>query len=179
MKTILLLRLAALVGVYAAGGSLASAQPAAMNESALFARARLLTQEELEISRRGVRQAGSEKVRAFAKRAAEQSETLDKKLVELGQVVGLEGPEPGTSPLVERLNVIEKLHGEAFDADYLKLVIDFHHEHIEIYERLLKHATTASLRDFARAALTDERAHLKAAQELAAPLIPEAKPAAK
>ena len=150
-----------------------------MDQKALLSRARLLTQEELEISRRAMQQAASEEVRAFAKRAAARSQDLDKKLTELGKTVGVEEPEPGTKPLFERLNAIEKVRGEAFDPDYLKLMLDFHREHVVIYERLLKIATTELLRDFARDSLAEERTHLKTVQLLAAPLIPEVEPVEK
>jgi putative membrane protein len=150
-----------------------------MDQKALLSRARLLTQEELEISRRAMQQAASGEVRAFAKRAAARSEELDKNLTDIGKTAGVEEPEPGSKPLFERLNAIEKVQGEAFDPDYLKLMLDFHGDYTVIYERLLKIGTTEALRDFARASLAEERTHLKIVQKLAAPLIPEAEPAEK
>jgi predicted outer membrane protein len=182
MRTILPICAVALLALCSAEHGVAAEEltdPATMNEKVLLAQVRLLKQEEMEISRRAVRQASSEKVRAFAKRVAARSEALDKKLTDLGKAAGVEKPQPGSKPLFERLNAIEKLQGEAFDADYLKLALDFHREHIVIYERLAKVATSEPLRNFAREALAEERSHLKTAEHLVAPLIPEAKPVEK
>jgi len=172
-------RAAAVLALCSAGICSACEPRETKDQKALLSRARLLTQEELEISRRAMQQASSEEVRAFARRAAVRSEGLDKKLTDFGKAVGVEEPEPGTKPLFERLNTIEKVRGEAFDPDYLKLMLDFHREHVVIYERLLKIAATELLRDFARDSLAEERTHLKTLQILAAPLIPEVEPVEK
>ena len=55
------------------------------------------------------------------------------------------------------------------------MLLDFHREHVLIYEQLAKRADDAKLRDFAREALASERSHLKTVETLAAPLIPEVK----
>lgn len=155
------------------------ADVAAMDEKALLAPSRLITQEACEISRRAVQQTASEKVRDFARRAATRSESFDKKLTDLAKAAGGGEPQVGSKLLLQRLSAIEKLQGAAFDPDYLKLKLDFHGEHIAIYERLAKLVTTEPVRDFARDALAEVRAHLKSAQELAAPMIPHAKPLVK
>jgi predicted outer membrane protein len=150
-------------------------KPEILNEKEVLARLRLLTQEELEISRQARERAAGEKVRDFATWSASGSEELDKKLTDLARDLGVDVP-PGSKPLFQRLEAIKKLRGEAFDVDYLILVIDFHGEHVALYERLAKVATSDRLREFARKALALERAHLKAAQNLAAPSVPEVKP---
>jgi len=150
-------------------------QPEKMSEAALLAKARQLTQEEFELSKVAVRKAGAEKVKAFARRAAEREEQLDKKLTDLAAAAGVTEPQKISQPMQQRLNMIEKLEGEAFDPDYLKMLLDFHREHVLIYEQLAKRADDAKLRDFAREALASERSHLKTVETLAAPLIPEVK----
>jgi predicted outer membrane protein len=148
-------------------------RPAKMTETALLARARQITQEELELSRIALRKAEAEKVKAFARRAAERAGELDRKLSALAAAAGVTEPEKISPPMQERLAAIEKLTGEMFDPDYLKMLLDFHRAHILIYEELAKRAADAKLRDFAREALITERAHLKTIETLAAPLIPD------
>src|SRR4051794_3708841 len=77
------------------------------DDSALLARARLLTQEELELSRRAIRQGGSEKVRQLAKDSVAQCAELDKRLTDLATENGVPQPEPGSKPLFQRLDAIE------------------------------------------------------------------------
>ncbi len=146
--------------------------PEKMSQPELLAKSLQLTQEELALSRIAVRQAHNEKVKAFAQRAAAREEEIDKKLTALAAAAGVSEPKKVSEPMQQRLDVIEKLRGEAFDPDYLKLLLDFHRLHVRIYEQLAKRAADEKLRDFAREAGASEQAHLKAVIELASPLIP-------
>ena len=150
-----------------------------MSEKALLAKARQLTQEEFELSKLAVNKAGSAKVKAFAELAVKHGEELDKKLTELAGESGVTEPRKISQPMQERLSVIGKLQGEAFDPDYLTMMLDMQRSNIAILEELAKRAEDLKLRSFAREALTTERARLKKAEALAAPEVPEASPAAQ
>ena len=150
-----------------------------VNEKELLARAHQLTQEVFELSKIAVKKAAAEKDAQFARRAVERGEEMDKRLTELAAEAGVSEPEKIPRPMQERLTAIEKLEGEAFDPDYLKMMLDLHGEHILVLEQLAKRADTEKLRVFAREALAGERAQLNAAKKLAAPDIPDAKPNAR
>ena len=173
------LRLSTLLAAVFCGG-LALAQepikPAEMSEKALLAKARQLTQEEFELSKIAVKQAGSEKVKQFAERAAKRGEELDAKLTELAAGAGVTEPRKISEPMQERLTAIEKLKGEAFDPDYLDMLIDMQGNNVLVLQELAKRADDAKLREFAREAAATERTQRSAAQKLAAPEVPHVKP---
>jgi putative membrane protein len=155
-----------------------TAQPAQMSEKALLAKARQLTQEELELSKIAVTKAAKPKVKDFAKLVVEHNDELDKKLTDLAGESGVTKPKEISRPMQERLSIISKLQGEGFDPDYLKAMLDMQQRNVAIFEELAKRAEDPKLRSFAREALETERAQLKKAQTLAAPEIPEASPEA-
>ncbi len=174
-KSILLLPIA-LGGFCAAlGQENGPLEPEKMSESALLAKARQLTQEELELSKIALRKADGEKVKKLARRAVEREVDLDKKLTVLAADAGVQEPMKISPAMQQRLTAIEKLRGEAFDVDYLKILLEFHRAHVLIYGQLAKRAAHTKLREFSVTALASERAHLKTIEDLAAPLIPEVK----
>lgn len=180
MKT--MLRISMFIAAMLPAGMVAAQEPikpADMSEKALLAKARQLTQEELELSRIALKKAGSEKVKQFAARAAKRGEELDAKLTELAAGAGVTEPRRISEAMQERLTAIEKLSGEAFDPDYLDMLIDMQGNNVRLLEELARRADDPKLREFARDAAVKERAQLEAAQKLAAPDLPEVKPEAK
>jgi predicted outer membrane protein len=156
-----------------AGATEEPVKPEKMSERELLARARQLVQEELELSKLATTKSGSDKVKQFAGRAAEQDEESDKKLTELAAEEGVTAAEKISKPMLERLAAIGKLQGQTFDPDYLKMLLDLYGENILILEEIAKRTNHPKLREYAREALTQKRAQRKEVQKLAAPEIPE------
>lgn len=149
-------------------------KPAEMGEKALLAKARQLIREEIELSKVALTQAGSEKVKQFAARAVKHDEALDAKLTPLAAAAGVTEPRKLSAPMQERLIAIQKLQGQSFDPDYLKMVLDMQGNHLLVLQALAKRADDPKLRDFAREAAETVRADRNAARELAAADLPHA-----
>ena len=151
-------------------------QPGKMSDPELLARTRQLTQEAFELSKVAVQKGGSGKVQQLARREVESGEIYDKRLTDLAAEAGVTQPEKISRPMQERLTAIEKMSGDAFDADYLSMLLDLHREHILVLEEFTKRTVNAKLRDYVADALAFERTQLRAIQALAAPEIPSGTP---
>ncbi len=93
-------------------------QPAKMTESELLAKTRQLTQEDFELAKIAVRQAGRGKVKEFAERAVERGDAADKQLTDLAAAQGVTQAEKISQPMQERLDAIAGLRGQGFDPDF-------------------------------------------------------------
>ena len=153
--------------------------PAEMSEKALLAKARQLLQEEHQLSKIAVVQAGSEKVKQFATRTLKRGEELEAKLSALAASAGVTEPQKLSAPMQERLTAIGKLKGGSFDPDYLKMLLDMQGNNVLVLEELARRADDPKLREFARETAAAERADRQAARKLAAADLPHAQPESK
>src|SRR5258707_6054492 len=104
---------------------------------------------EVKLSELAAKQAGDDKVKAFAQKLVKEHTVLNDKLADAGRglkfgvVLALEKE---TKATYDRLS---KLQGAEFDREYLKQMIDDHEKAVTLFEREAKTGANADVKKFA------------------------------
>lgn len=123
---------------------------------------------ETALGRMAERKASDPGVQTFGKAMVRHHTEVGHRLERLATQKGIRSPGavlPGHQRTVDRLS---KLSGKAFDAEYMKLMVEDHAKAVEAFETQARTGTNADIRAFADATLPGLREHRALAQEVVA-----------
>jgi putative membrane protein len=141
-------------------GSVSSEDRQFVQEAAMANRA------EIEMGKTGVQKARSQRVRQFAQRMIDDHTSADDELKQLASDKGLSV----TASMGQHGSMMDKLSsysGEAFDREYMRMMVDDHVKTVELFERQAQGGDDPELRSFAERTLSTLREHLRMAREIA------------
>lgn len=109
---------------------------------------------------------GSEVVRAFARSLVHDHEKANAELSKLAAAKEVELAPGDFNPHRDRLNSIRALKGDAFDREFVSLMIEKHAESVENFEKASVGSPDVDLKKWASRMLPGLKAHLNRAKEL-------------
>ena len=121
---------------------------------------------EAALGRMAERQASDPGVQAFGKAMVRHHTEVSDRLERLATQKGIRPADAMLPEHQQTVDRLSKLSGNAFDAEYMRLIVEDHAKAVEAFETQARMGTDAEIRAFADATLPGLREHLALAQEV-------------
>lgn len=132
--------------------------PLKMTDPELLAQVRQLTEEKFELSRFAVEKATTDTVKLFAQRILQHGQEVDTRLNDLAATGNLSAADKDNLATPDEVTQVERMQGAAINSGYVKAMLHLSTSLAPLYDQLATRGGTARLKEFAREALSSERA---------------------
>ena len=120
---------------------------------------------EVELGKLAQRNSMDNSVRSFGEMLVKDHSDMNEKAVALANKVGVTPPSEPTSAQKATHDRLSKLSGDAFDREFLRLMVDDHRRDFKGFEAAA-HNPSRDIDDFARATIATLKKHLDTAESL-------------
>jgi putative membrane protein len=121
---------------------------------------------EIQAGQLAATQAGSDPVKQIGQHMATDHQDADSKLKAIADADGIQRPAGPDAAGSKQLAVLQKLHGQKFDQQYVKDEITAHKQTIALFKTEAASGKNAQLKQFAADTLPTLQQHLDAFQQL-------------
>jgi len=121
---------------------------------------------EVKLGQLAAERGGSQDVRNFGKRMADDHSAANKDFMALLQKKGMEAPKEMTRKQQELYDRLSKLRGAEFDKAYMAAMVEDHKEDVAHFEATSRDGSDPDLKAWASKTLPTLKEHLKLAQDI-------------